>query len=64
MLTEGGRRYLIASVGDDNAVTVSEVEIMAAESTGSPVVRLMSQCSERSAHSSSITGTFNNHNKS
>ena len=59
-LTEGGGRHLIASVGDDDAVTVSEIEIITAESTGSPVVTLIRQCSENSAHSSSITGTFSN----
>ena len=54
--TEEGRRHLIASVGDDNALTVSEVEIVAVGSTGSPVVTLIRQSSERNAHSSSITG--------
>ena len=56
MLIEGGKRHIIASVGDDNALTVSELEVVTAESTGSPVVKLIRQCSEMSAHSSSITG--------
>ena len=58
MLIEGGKRHIIGSVGDDNALTVSEVEIITVESTGSPVVKLIRQGSEKNAHSSSITGTL------
>lgn len=53
-LPEDGRSHLIASVGDDNALTVSEVAIVSSE--GSLVINLITKCSVRSAHSSSITG--------
>ena len=50
------RSHLIASVGDDNALTVSEIAVDLSVSTGSTVASLIRQCSEVSAHSSSITG--------
>ena len=51
------RSHLIASVGDDNALTVSEIAIDSAATTGSTVITLLRQCSNVNAHSSSITGT-------
>ena len=49
----------MASVGDDNSLTLSELRVStSAGSSGQPVVTLTSQCSEKNAHSSSITGNL------